>query len=98
MELAGTGMAQLHRSVQQQQPLTTACTAKLICHTSDCVTADCNTFDTLCLMSVMSMVLVPLQVDLDLGNYERFLDITLTRDNNLTTGKVYQVNLVHVPQ
>ena len=32
-----------------------------------------------------------LQVDLDLGNYERFLDITLTRDNNLTTGKVYQV-------
>lgn len=30
------------------------------------------------------------QVDLDLGNYERFLDITLTRDNNLTTGKVYQ--------
>jgi CTP synthase len=30
------------------------------------------------------------QVDLDLGNYERFLDLTLTRDNNLTTGKVYQ--------
>ena len=30
------------------------------------------------------------QVDLDLGNYERFLDITLTKDNNLTTGKVYQ--------
>uniref|UniRef100_A0A383WIW8 CTP synthase n=1 Tax=Tetradesmus obliquus TaxID=3088 RepID=A0A383WIW8_TETOB len=30
------------------------------------------------------------EVDLDLGNYERFLDITLTRDNNLTTGKVYQ--------
>ncbi len=29
------------------------------------------------------------EVDLDLGNYERFLDITLTRDNNLTTGKVY---------
>lgn len=32
-----------------------------------------------------------LQADLDLGNYERFLDVTLTRDNNLTTGKVYQV-------
>lgn len=32
-----------------------------------------------------------LQVDLDLGNYERFLDITLTRDNNITTGKIYQV-------
>jgi len=30
------------------------------------------------------------EVDLDLGNYERFLDITLTRDNNLTTGKIYQ--------
>ncbi|CAK0762419.1 hypothetical protein CVIRNUC_002955 [Coccomyxa viridis] len=30
------------------------------------------------------------EVDLDLGNYERFLDITLTRDNNVTTGKVYQ--------
>lgn len=29
------------------------------------------------------------EVDLDLGNYERFLDITLTRDNNITTGKVY---------
>jgi hypothetical protein len=31
------------------------------------------------------------EVDLDLGNYERFLDITLTRDNNITTGKIYQV-------
>ncbi|KAJ1921629.1 CTP synthase ura7 [Tieghemiomyces parasiticus] len=30
------------------------------------------------------------EVDLDLGNYERFLDVTLTRDNNITTGKVYQ--------
>uniref|UniRef100_A0A673I176 CTP synthase n=1 Tax=Sinocyclocheilus rhinocerous TaxID=307959 RepID=A0A673I176_9TELE len=30
------------------------------------------------------------EVDLDLGNYERFLDIRLTRDNNLTTGKIYQ--------
>jgi CTP synthase (UTP-ammonia lyase) len=30
------------------------------------------------------------QVDLDLGNYERFLDVTLTRDNNITTGKIYQ--------
>ena len=33
-------------------------------------------------------------MDLDLGNYERFLDSTLTRDNNLTTGKIYQVCLV----
>ncbi|CAF1704247.1 unnamed protein product [Brassica oleracea] len=30
------------------------------------------------------------EVDLDLGNYERFLDNTLSRDNNLTTGKIYQ--------
>lgn len=29
-------------------------------------------------------------MDLDLGNYERFLDITLTKDNNITTGKIYQ--------
>lgn len=30
------------------------------------------------------------EADLDLGNYERFLDVKLTRDNNITTGKVYQ--------
>lgn len=30
------------------------------------------------------------EVDLDLGNYERFLDVTLRKDNNLTTGKIYQ--------
>lgn len=30
------------------------------------------------------------EVDLDLGCYERFLDIQLTRDNNLTTGKIYK--------
>jgi CTP synthase len=29
------------------------------------------------------------EADLDLGNYERFLDINLAKDNNLTTGKVY---------
>ena len=29
------------------------------------------------------------EADLDLGNYERFLDVSLTRDHNLTTGKVY---------
>ncbi|KAL5997596.1 hypothetical protein ACLOJK_008526, partial [Asimina triloba] len=32
-----------------------------------------------------------LKVDLDLGNYERFLDIKLTCNNNITTGKIYQV-------
>ncbi|MBN1194902.1 MAG: CTP synthase [Methanomicrobiaceae archaeon] len=30
------------------------------------------------------------EVDLDLGNYERFLDINLSSDHNITTGKVYQ--------
>jgi CTP synthase len=29
------------------------------------------------------------EVDLDLGNYERFLDVELTQDHNITTGKVY---------
>eukprot|EP00632_Arachnochrysis_sp_CCMP2950_P008904 CAMPEP_0185705948 /NCGR_PEP_ID=MMETSP1164-20130828/20913_1 /TAXON_ID=1104430 /ORGANISM="Chrysoreinhardia sp, Strain CCMP2950" /LENGTH=597 /DNA_ID=CAMNT_0028373341 /DNA_START=1 /DNA_END=1794 /DNA_ORIENTATION=+ len=29
------------------------------------------------------------ETDLDLGNYERFLDVTLTRDHNITTGKIY---------
>ncbi len=29
------------------------------------------------------------EADLDLGNYERFLNITLTRDHNITTGKIY---------
>ena len=28
------------------------------------------------------------ETDLDLGNYERFLDVALTRDHNITTGKV----------
>ncbi len=30
------------------------------------------------------------ETDLDLGHYERFTDIRLTRDNNVTTGQVYQ--------
>ncbi len=30
------------------------------------------------------------EADLDLGNYERFLDLHLARDNNITTGKVYR--------
>ena len=29
------------------------------------------------------------ETDLDLGNYERFIDENLTKDNNITTGKVY---------
>ena len=30
------------------------------------------------------------EVDQDLGNYERFLDVSLTFDHNITTGKIYQ--------
>lgn len=30
------------------------------------------------------------EVDLDLGNYERFLDVHLSSDHNITTGKVYR--------
>ncbi|MDY6765179.1 MAG: CTP synthase (glutamine hydrolyzing) [Halobacteria archaeon] len=30
------------------------------------------------------------EVDLDLGNYERFLNVDMTFDHNITTGKVYQ--------
>ncbi|MFA6047686.1 MAG: CTP synthase [Parcubacteria group bacterium] len=30
------------------------------------------------------------ETDQDMGNYERFLDITLTRDNYMTTGRVYE--------
>jgi len=30
------------------------------------------------------------ETDLDLGWYERFLDINLSKENNITTGKVYQ--------
>ena len=30
------------------------------------------------------------EVDLDLGNYERFMGLELTKDHNITTGKVYR--------
>lgn len=30
------------------------------------------------------------EVDLDLGNYERFIDIRLNKENNITTGKIYK--------
>jgi CTP synthase len=29
------------------------------------------------------------ETDLDLGHYERFLDLSLSSDNNITTGKIY---------
>ena len=34
------------------------------------------------------------EVDQDLGNYERFLDVSLSRAHNITTGKVYH-NVIH---
>jgi CTP synthase len=30
------------------------------------------------------------ETDLDLGNYERFLNINLTRDHNITSGKIFK--------
>lgn len=30
------------------------------------------------------------EADLDLGNYERFLDVKLCRENNITTGKIFK--------
>jgi CTP synthase len=30
------------------------------------------------------------EVDLDLGNYERFIDLELSREHNITTGKIYK--------
>ena len=30
------------------------------------------------------------EIDQDLGNYERFLNVSLTKNHNITTGKVYQ--------
>jgi len=39
--------------------------------------------------SIKLFLILYAEADLDLGNYERFLDITLTKDNNITTGKVY---------
>jgi CTP synthase len=31
------------------------------------------------------------EVDLDLGNYERFLDLDLSKDHNITSGKIYDL-------
>ena len=30
------------------------------------------------------------ETDLDLGHYERFIDESLSQDNNITTGRIYQ--------
>jgi len=34
------------------------------------------------------------ECDLDLGNYERFLSVSLTKESNLSTGKIYQVRTI----
>jgi len=34
------------------------------------------------------------ETDQDMGNYERFLDVTLSRDNYMTTGRVYE-SVIH---
>ena len=36
------------------------------------------------------------ETDLDLGWYERFLDLSLKQENNLTTGLVYKSVIMHV--
>ncbi|OBT54061.1 hypothetical protein VE04_06798 [Pseudogymnoascus sp. 24MN13] len=36
------------------------------------------------------------EVDLDLGNYERYLNITVTREHDITTGKIYQHIVPHL--
>lgn len=30
------------------------------------------------------------ETDLDIGNYERFISVPMTRHNNITSGKIYQ--------
>merc|ERR1719482_2030715 len=35
------------------------------------------------------------EVDLDLGNYERFLDATLSRSHNITSGKIFDQVIKH---
>ena len=50
-------------------------------------------FYTVCMLLILGEVFVlddGGEVDLDLGNYERFLDVDLHRDSNITTGKIYQ--------
>ncbi len=37
------------------------------------------------------------ETDLDLGNYERFLDVTLTARHNMTSGKVYKEVRSYLP-
>lgn len=43
-----------------------------------------------CVLSLVLSFCAGSEVDLDLGNYERYLALTLAGDNNITTGKIYQ--------
>ena len=38
------------------------------------------------------------ETDLDLGHYERFIDVNMTKDNNATSGQIYSKVLEKGPQ
>ena len=38
------------------------------------------------------------ETDLDLGHYERFTHTTMKRTNNFTTGRVYNLSLIHISE
>ena len=38
------------------------------------------------------------ETDLDLGHYERFIDESLTKNSNVTTGKVSPILIAHLPK
>lgn len=94
--LRGVLLAQIHTSTQMREQCLPLSMARSSCLTMvERWALQLSGFCHRCIRcnSALSLSYCPiLQVDLDLGNYERFLDITLTRDNNLTTGKIYQVS------
>ena len=38
------------------------------------------------------------ETDLDLGHYERFLSVPMSKENNVTTGSVYELSLIHISE
>lgn len=40
--------------------------------------------------TALSLTIGSRESDLDLGNYERYLGINLTKESNITTGKIYK--------
>ena len=36
------------------------------------------------------------ETDLDLGHYERFIDVNLSQNSSVTSGKVYWLSLIHI--